>query len=85
MERVDELTWRIYTTRDGLTGIETFRLHHGTRLRTEATIATSQPVQRIEVIGGYREPAHLLATGNSSARDVSIADGNVFVVGRRPG
>jgi hypothetical protein len=84
MERVDELTWRIYATPDALTGIETFHLRLGTTLRPETTIATSQPVQRIEVIGGYREPAHILATGNSSARDVSVADGNIFVVGRRP-
>jgi hypothetical protein len=83
MERVDELTWRIYATPDaGAPGIETFDLRLGTALRKERTIATSQAVQRIEVIGGHREPAHLLATGASSARDVSVADGDIMVVGR---
>jgi hypothetical protein len=53
-------------------------------MRAERTLATSQPVQRIEVIGGHREPAHILATGSSSARDVSVADGDIFVAGRRP-
>jgi len=42
------------------------------RMRAERTLATSQPVQRIEVIGGH------------SARDVSVAAGDIFVAGRRP-
>jgi hypothetical protein len=83
MERVDELTWRIYATPDdGTPGIETHLLRLGTTLRKETAIATARPVQRIEVIGGHREPAHLLATGASSARDVSVADGDILVVGR---
>ena len=45
-------------------------------------LATPTPVQRIEVIGGYRDPARILATGASSARDVSTADGDVYVAGR---
>jgi hypothetical protein len=81
MERVDEFTWRIYATPDA-GGIETFQLHLGTVLRKEATIATAQPVQRIEVIDGYREPAHVLATGTSSDRDVAVADGDILVLGR---
>jgi hypothetical protein len=85
MERVDELTWRIYATPDpAVAGIQTFLLRLGTALRKEAAIATSQPVQRIEVIDGYREPAHILATGASSAREVAVADGDIFVLGRRP-
>lgn len=83
MERVDELTWRIYATPDaGVAGIETFHLRLGTALRKEGTIATAQAVQRIEVIDGHRGPAHILATGASSARDVSVADGDILVVGR---
>jgi hypothetical protein len=41
-------------------------------------------VRRIEVIGGHREPAHILATGGGSACDVSVAAGDIFVAGRRP-
>lgn len=82
MEPVDELTWRIYATPEAGTGIETFRLHLGTVLRKETSIATTQPVQRIEVIAGHREPAHVLATGASSAREVAVADGDILVVGR---
>jgi hypothetical protein len=65
-----------------LPDIETYRLALGSHLRHESTIATPQPVQRIEVIGGFRDPARILATGNSSARDVGTADGDVYVAGR---
>jgi hypothetical protein len=41
-------------------------------------------VRRIEVIGGHREPAHILATGSGSACDVSVAAGDIFVAGRGP-
>ncbi|MFI5893478.1 hypothetical protein ACIA5D_25580 [Actinoplanes sp. NPDC051513] len=82
MERVDELTWRIYATPDpAATGVLTFTLRLGTALRSESAIATSQPLQRIEVIGGHRAPAHVLATGSSSARDVGVADGDILVLG----
>ena len=37
--------------------------------------------KRSEVIDGYRDPARLLASGASSARDVSVADGDISLVG----
>jgi hypothetical protein len=40
-------------------------------------------VQRIEVIDGYRDPARILATGASSAREVAVADGDIYVAGGR--
>jgi hypothetical protein len=55
----------------------------GVAWRHESTIATPQPVQRIEVIDGYRDPARILATGASSAREVAVADGDVYVAGGR--
>ena len=58
------------------------RLTAGSFWRYEATIATPKPVRRIEVIGGYRDPARILATGASGARDVAVADGDISVAGR---
>jgi hypothetical protein len=74
--------WRVYATPEGSTGIATFLLEPDGRWREESTIDTPGAVQRIEVIGGYRDPARILATGASSARDVAVADGNVYVAGR---
>jgi hypothetical protein len=83
MEPAGAATWRIYTTpADGTAGIGAYRLTAGTTWRYEATIATPKPVQRIEVIDNHREPARILATGASSARDVSVADGDIYVAGR---
>jgi hypothetical protein len=82
MERLDAQTWRVYATDDsGAPGIDTYLLSGGTRWRFESAVATPRPVQRIEVIGGHRDPVHILATGASSDRDVSIADGDVYVAG----
>jgi BNR repeat-containing family member len=81
MEEVGPSVWRVYTTVDGASGIGTARLIAGRWWHAEATIPTAKPVQRIEVIDGYRDPARLLATGASSARDVSVADGDISVVG----
>jgi hypothetical protein len=86
IEEVDRLTWRVYGTPDlgtpgVLPNIDTFKLTLGTNLQHESTIVTPKPVQRIEVIGGYKDPARILATGNSTGRDVAIADGDVYVVG----
>ena len=76
-------SWRIYATpADGTAGVGAYRLTAGTTWRYEATIATPRPVQRIEVIDDYRDPARILATGASSARDVSVADGDIYVAGR---
>jgi hypothetical protein len=82
MEPVDAFTWRVYATLEGAaSGIATYLLGPGNRWRPESSIDTSGAVQRIEVIGGYRDPARILATGTSSARDVSVADGDVYVAG----
>jgi hypothetical protein len=82
MEPVTPLTWRVYATGEGApSGIDTFLLTAGTAWRAEAVIPTPKAVQRIEVIGDHRDPARILATGASSARDVSVADGDVYVAG----
>ncbi len=74
-------TWRVYGTRDGQPGIATFLLGDGRVWKPETVITTPKPVQRVEVIGGFRDPARILATGASSARDVSVADGDIYVAG----
>jgi hypothetical protein len=82
MERLDAKTWRVYGTDDaGTPGITTYRLTGGIDWRFESTIATPRAVQRIEVITDHRDPARILATGASSDRDVSVADGDVYVAG----
>lgn len=82
MEPVTPATWRVYTTRDGQPNIETYLLTLGRFWRPETVIPTPRPVQRIELITGFRDPARILATGASSAREVSVADGDVYVAGR---
>lgn len=80
MEPADDLSWRLYATPDpAATGVDTYRLVPGVSYRRESSLATPQPVQRIEVIAGHRAPARLLLTGNSSAREVTVADGDVYV------
>ncbi|MEV7554858.1 BNR-4 repeat-containing protein [Amycolatopsis sp. NPDC089917] len=81
IEQVDSGTWRVYGTRDGKPGIETFLLGNGRVWKPETLITTAKPVQRVEVIAGFRDPARILATGASSARDVSVADGDIYVAG----
>ena len=83
IEQVNPLTWRVYATRDGQPNIETFLITLGQFWRPETVIATPKPVQRIELIGGFRDPARILATGASSAREVTVADGDVYVAGPR--
>ncbi|HEV2781618.1 MAG TPA: BNR-4 repeat-containing protein, partial [Actinophytocola sp.] len=82
IERLDALTWRVYATRDGQPNIETYLLTAGRFWRPETVISTPRPVQRIEVIGNFRDPARILATGAASAREVTVADGDVYVAGR---
>ncbi|WP_433727325.1 BNR-4 repeat-containing protein [Actinoplanes sp. CA-051413] len=83
MEPAGPASWRIYATpADGTPGIGVYRLTAGSFWRYETTIATPKPVQRIEVIDGRRDPAWILATGASSARDVAVADGDIYVAGR---
>jgi len=88
MEPVDRHTWRIYATREGTTsGIGTYTLdtdHAGLAWQAGPVIETPRAVQRIEVIGHYRDPARLLASGASSAREVTIADGDIYVAGFPP-
>jgi hypothetical protein len=83
MEPLNAFTWRVYATREGTTsGIGAYLLHIGTVWQDESVIDTPRAVQRVEVIGDYRDPARLLASGASSAREVSVADGDVYVVGQ---
>jgi hypothetical protein len=82
MEPAGDSGWRVYATPEGAgsTGIATLLLGAG-GWRAESTVDTGGPVQRVEVIGDHRDPARILATGASSARDVAVADGNVYVAG----
>jgi hypothetical protein len=82
VEPVDLLTWRVYATRDGQPNIETYLLTFGQFWRPETVIRTPKPVQRVEVIGNFRDPARILASGASTAREVSVADGDIYVAGR---
>ncbi|MFC0116016.1 BNR-4 repeat-containing protein [Kibdelosporangium aridum] len=82
VERVNLATWRVYATRDGQPNIETYLLTFGKNWRQETVIPTRKPVQRVEVIGNFRDPARILASGASSARDVAIADGDIYVAGK---
>ncbi|SDN31622.1 BNR-4 repeat-containing protein [Allokutzneria albata] len=82
-ERVDGSAWRVYATREGKPGIETFLLAEGRRWQAETVIPTAKPVQRVEVVTGFRDPARIIATGASSDRDVKVADGDITVAGIR--
>ena len=73
--------WRVYGTVDLQPDIHTALLSDAGRWTPGVTIPTAKPVQRIELITGFRDPARLLVTGASSGRDVSIADGDIHVVG----
>jgi hypothetical protein len=81
VEQVNLVTWRVYATRDGQPNIETYLLRFGIDWRPETVIRTAKPVQRIEVIGNFRDPARILASGASTARDVAVADGDIYVAG----
>ncbi|MFD8493818.1 BNR-4 repeat-containing protein [Amycolatopsis sp. NPDC059657] len=80
-EPLDALTWRVYGTRDNKPNIETFLLTPGNTWKPETTITTAKPVQRIEVITGFHDPARILISGASTDRDVSVADGDIYVAG----
>jgi hypothetical protein len=87
MEPAGLLTWRVYATGEPAagtpapSGIQTFLFTAGFWWRAGQVIPTPQAVQRIEVITNGRDPARILATGASSARDVTTADGDVYVAG----
>src|SRR5437764_1055497 len=48
-------------------------------------VADTQAVQRVDVIADHRDPARIIATAASSAREVTVADGDVYVAGLRFG
>ena len=87
MEPAGLLTWRVYATGEPAagtpapSGIQTFLFTAGFFWRAGQVIPTPHAVQRIEVITDGRDPARILATGASSARDVTTADGDVYVAG----
>src|SRR2546421_3405874 len=87
MEPTGLLTWRVYATGEppagtpAPTGIQTFLFTAGFWWRAGQVIPTPQAVQRIEIITNGRDPARILATGASSARDRTTADGDVYVAG----
>ncbi|MEC3980173.1 BNR-4 repeat-containing protein [Amycolatopsis sp. H20-H5] len=81
IEPLGHNVWRVYATRDGLPDIETYLLTGGRVWKAESVIKTPKPVQRVEVITGFRDPARILASGASTARDVSVADGDIYVAG----
>ncbi|GAB3914707.1 hypothetical protein GCM10029964_126650 [Kibdelosporangium lantanae] len=81
IEQVNSVTWRVYATRDGKPNIETYLLTFARDWRPESMIPTAKPVQRIELIGGFHDPARILASGASTAREVAVADGDIYVAG----
>lgn len=75
-------TWRVYGT--GATGIQTYLLRAGVvaSWQHESSLDIARAVGRIELIGSYRDPLRILATGASSGRDVStFYDGDIYVAG----
>ncbi|MGY0236266.1 BNR-4 repeat-containing protein [Longispora urticae] len=81
MERVGPNTWRVYCTRLGQPDIHTFLLASGRTWTAETTIRTPREIQRIDLVAGFRDPVRILATGASSAREVTVADGDVHTAG----
>src|SRR5256885_1490191 len=87
MEPAGLLTWRGDANRQAPagtpapTGIQTFLFTAGFWWRAGQVIPTPRAVQRIEIITNGRDPARILATRASSARDVTTADGDVYVAG----
>ncbi|TML25315.1 MAG: hypothetical protein E6G35_12330 [Actinobacteria bacterium] len=82
MEQLNPVTWRVYATPDpSAPGIQTYDFIAGLVWHAGPVTPTRQPVQRIEVIDNGQDPARILVTGASSARDVSVADGDVYVAG----
>jgi hypothetical protein len=81
MEPLTESTWRVYANRETKPNISTFLITGGRTWTAEATIATPKEIQRIEVITGGLDPARILASGNSTNRSVSVADGDIYVAG----
>lgn len=81
IEPVDLFTWRVYATEDGKPNVNTYLVRFGRFWSPEAVIPTAKPVQRVEVVENFRDPARAIFSGASSNRDVSIADGDISVAG----
>jgi hypothetical protein len=82
MEALNPATWRVYATPEpGGPGIRSYDFVAGVLWRTGPVTPTRQAVQRIEVVTDGQDPARILATASSSDRDVSVADGDVYVLG----
>src|SRR5438874_2270668 len=89
MEPLGLLGWRVYATAEPAPGeqaapnIQTFLTLPGLFWVPGPVIPTAQAVQRVDVIADHRDPARIIATAASSAREVSVADGDVYVAGFR--
>ncbi|PRY46102.1 hypothetical protein [Umezawaea tangerina] len=81
MEPLSPTTWRVYATEDGKPNVTTYRVVPGRTWTAEAVIPTAKPVQRVELVGHFRDPVRVLLSGASSARDVAVADGDISVAG----
>jgi hypothetical protein len=85
MEPAGPQTWRVYATPE--VGAETYLLRAGTPdaaglWRFESSLDIPRAVGRIEVIGSFRDPLRILATGSSSGREVeTFFDGDIYVAG----
>ncbi|MCG8922082.1 BNR-4 repeat-containing protein [Lentzea sp. CC55] len=80
-EPVDPITWRVYATEDGKPNVNTYLVRFGRHWTPETVIPTAKPVQRVEVVENFRDPARAIFSGASSDRDVAIADGDISVAG----
>jgi hypothetical protein len=89
MERLDASTWRLYAAPFALfrfpshtkPGLETLLIRDGRGWSPESRVVMDRPVQRAEVIEGFRDPVRVLITGASSSRWVGRADGDVLAGG----
>jgi hypothetical protein len=81
IEPVDPLTWRVYATEDGKPNVLTHLVRFGRTWEAETVIPTAKPVQRVEVVANFRDPARAIFSGASSQRDVAVADGDISVAG----
>ncbi|KOV79413.1 hypothetical protein ADL03_36930 [Nocardia sp. NRRL S-836] len=81
IEPVSPLTWRVYATEDGKPNVLTYLVRFGRTWEAETVIPTAKPVQRVEVVENFRDPARAIFSGASSQRDVAVADGDISVAG----
>jgi hypothetical protein len=83
MEPAGNRRWRVYATRRPERGILTYLLEPGPggSWMPETEIRTALAVQRVELVAGFRDPVRIVATGATSDRDVSVADGDVYTAG----